>query len=235
MEKIRLGVLRPSMKDNQLLVKSELGKTRRRCYTIPGPDFIYGIYCNIKDGGVAEAIGHWNSIKPISEKTFFTAEQDFVALNREAVKAGLVTPAEHYNFRTFHDMKVKIPDNERFKIRKAPPDMTFGIPTRPSTPMFELLEHKYGECWIHDRKLAEKRPKKPTLRNTNQGKIFETRASILRKYQPPVDPQPLWHLPRFQRTLPHLDTFANPDLRNKALNKALNSEKLDSIAKNWKL
>lgn len=30
------------------------------------------------------------------------------------------------------------------------------------------------------------------------GKIHETRASLLRKFQPEVESPPLWHMPKFQ-------------------------------------
>ena len=33
--------------------------------------------------------------------------------------------------------------------------MTFGIPTRPSTPMFDVLEHKFREKWLLDRRQEE--------------------------------------------------------------------------------
>lgn len=33
--------------------------------------------------------------------------------------------------------------------------MTFGISTRPSTPVFDLLEHKYQERWLAGRREAE--------------------------------------------------------------------------------
>ena len=29
--------------------------------------------------------------------------------------------------------------------------------------------------------------------------IYETRTSRLRKFQPPVDPAPLWHMPKFEK------------------------------------
>lgn len=31
--------------------------------------------------------------------------------------------------------------------------------------------------------------------------IYETRTSRLRKFQPPVDPAPLWHMPKFEKVL----------------------------------
>jgi len=37
-----------------------------------------------------------------------------------------------------------------------------------------------------------------TQRKIDQ-RIYETRASLLRKYQPPIDNPPLWQMPRFAK------------------------------------
>ena len=37
-----------------LILKSELGKVRSRCYTLPGEEFTYGVKNTPLDGGVAE-------------------------------------------------------------------------------------------------------------------------------------------------------------------------------------
>ena len=39
-----------------LILKSELGKVRSRCYTLPGEEFTYGVKSTPLDGGVAEGI-----------------------------------------------------------------------------------------------------------------------------------------------------------------------------------
>ena len=60
----------------------------------------------------------------------------------------------------------------------------------------------------------------PSLRlqqkNLNKG-IYETRASLLCKFCPPVEPAPLWQMPKFQRRQePHLETFRSPQARQEA-------------------
>jgi len=84
--------------------------------------------------------------------------------------------------------------------------MVFGLPTRPSTPIYDLLEHKFQDKWIGQRRnqeLAKRRDEKQ-----NNLMLYETRTNLLRTYQNPVDEQALWQLPRFTKSAkPHLQTF----------------------------
>lgn len=64
-----------------------------------------------------------------SEKS---AERDFMALNVAAVQRGLITAPEHYMFRATHDIRKKVSDNDnkKYKTRRLPPSMVFGVATR---------------------------------------------------------------------------------------------------------
>ena len=39
------------------------------------------------------------------------------------------------------------------------------------------------------------------------GKVYETRASLLRVHQVPVDPAPLWQMPKFTRNVRLTDSI----------------------------
>uniref|UniRef100_A0A8C3PCI3 Cilia- and flagella-associated protein 77 n=1 Tax=Chrysemys picta bellii TaxID=8478 RepID=A0A8C3PCI3_CHRPI len=129
MENERIGVVRDTMLQNHLILKPELGKTRSRCTRLPGSDFVYGLTLCGTDGGVPEAIGHWNSVKPISKATK-ELPRDFVAMNRGAVIAGLVTTKEHYQYRQIHDIRRPEDDERHFKRDppRLPDAMTYGMP-----------------------------------------------------------------------------------------------------------
>ncbi|XP_043914743.1 cilia- and flagella-associated protein 77 [Protopterus annectens] len=223
MEGERLGITRASMLQNHLLIQAPLGKARRRGLPLPEPGFIYGRNNYVQEGGVASAISHWDINEPV--KHISQMDRDFVALNRAAVKAGLVTAPEHYYFRATHDIRCKDMKSEsgRSHITRLPPDMTFGISTRPSTPISDLLANTYQDRWLQDQRSAEKVHQAKDQKKVQLGKVFETRASLLRKYQPPIDPAPLWQLPRFQKIGPHLETFRDPELRRRSY-RAQNSE-----------
>ena len=60
------------------------------------------------------------------------APRDFVGLNKAAVQAGLTTAQEHFQYRATHDMRRKDSGNEKtsLKVKRIPPTMVFGIPTK---------------------------------------------------------------------------------------------------------
>ncbi|XP_065275108.1 cilia- and flagella-associated protein 77 [Emys orbicularis] len=215
-ENERLGVARDSMVQNPLIAKAELGKPRRSCYTLPGYDFAYGLYLHGADGGVPEAIGHWHSMKPRPPSPR-EMPRNYIAMNREALKAGYVTAHEYNLYRQLKDIRCKEDNDSRFKRAppKVPPDMTYGILARPSTPFFDLLQHRYKEVWMEQQRavaMAQQVGKKKLQKR----KVYETRTTLLRKQQPPVKLDSLWHMPHFQKVGPHLSTFPDRDAHKKA-------------------
>uniref|UniRef100_A0A8B9UJ43 Cilia and flagella associated protein 77 n=1 Tax=Anas zonorhyncha TaxID=75864 RepID=A0A8B9UJ43_9AVES len=149
----RLGVARDSMLRNPRILKAELGKPQRNCYTLPGFDFAYGLYIERTDGGVPEAIGHWNTIKPRTGLTR-NMPRDFITMNRGALKAGYTTAREFNLYYKAKDIRRK--DDEYSRFRRSPPkvpaDMTYGMPARPSTPFFDVFQHKYKELWMEQQR-----------------------------------------------------------------------------------
>ncbi|OXB69088.1 hypothetical protein ASZ78_009564 [Callipepla squamata] len=116
---------------NLILVQAELGKPQRNCYTLPGLDFSYGLYTERADGGVPEAIGHWNTIKPRTNLAQ-NMPRDFITMNRGALKAGYTTAREFNLYYKAKDIRRKEDEYSRFK-RSPPPvpaDMTYGVPSR---------------------------------------------------------------------------------------------------------
>uniref|UniRef100_A0A803JPM3 Cilia and flagella associated protein 77 n=1 Tax=Xenopus tropicalis TaxID=8364 RepID=A0A803JPM3_XENTR len=129
MENERFGVVRDSMEDNTLLQRAQLGTVRRASYPLPGADFTYGVKSYIQDGGVALALGQWNSIE--AKTRLRKLERDYVALNREAVKSGLVTAHEHQVYRNHHQIWRPLHEGcTKPQGLNLPTNMTFGISTR---------------------------------------------------------------------------------------------------------
>uniref|UniRef100_A0A8D0EW57 Cilia and flagella associated protein 77 n=1 Tax=Strix occidentalis caurina TaxID=311401 RepID=A0A8D0EW57_STROC len=130
-ENERLGVARDSMLRNPLILKAELGKPQRSCYTLPGFDFSYGLYIHRTDGGVPEAIGHWNTVKP---RTVLVQKmpRDFITMNRGALKAGYTTAHEFNLYYKAKDIRRKNKEHSHFKRcpPEVPADLTYGITTR---------------------------------------------------------------------------------------------------------
>ncbi|XP_067867960.1 cilia- and flagella-associated protein 77 [Heterodontus francisci] len=209
----RVGEIRDSMLINPLLIKSELGKGKRSGNTLPGPNYVYGTFDRIYDGGVPAAIGHWNTVKPKAQQEQHKLKRNFAALNKEAIKAGLVTPREIYQFRATHNIGTS--GKKKEEKEGLLPEITFGMPARPSTPMFDMLEHKFQKEWIEEQKVRDKIKKKKT-HQVSITKNYQTRAAVLSKAVPQVDPAPIVHPRRYQKIGPHLDTFRSIEARRAA-------------------
>ncbi|XP_019331495.1 cilia- and flagella-associated protein 77 isoform X1 [Alligator mississippiensis] len=194
----------------------ELGKPRRSSYALPGPDFTYGLCIRGTDGGVPEAIGHWHAMKP-RPPSLRERPRNYIAMNRGALKAGYVTAREFNLYRHVKDIRCKEEDGSRFKKAppSLPPDMTFGITARPSTPIFDLLQHRYQEVWVEQQRAAAA-ARQAEKKELQKKKVCETRTTLLRKHPPPVKVDSLWHLPQFQKVAPHLSTFPSRDAHKKA-------------------
>ncbi|XP_043576271.1 cilia- and flagella-associated protein 77 [Chiloscyllium plagiosum] len=224
-ENDRVGEIRDSMLTNPLLIKSELGKGKRSGNALPGPSHVYGTIERVYDGGVPAAIGHWHTMKPRKQETLHKLRRDFAALNKAAIKAGLITPREIYQFRATHDIGVLGKKVE--KKEGMLPEITFGMPVRPSTPMFDLLENKFQKEWMDEQKARDRIRQKKKTHQVTLVKNYQTRAAVLSKAVPKVDPAPIVHPKRYQKIGPHLDTFRSM----KARRAALEANWLDSAAR----
>ncbi|KAK7466006.1 hypothetical protein BaRGS_00030875 [Batillaria attramentaria] len=207
-----LGLHRETMLSNELLLRDKLGHPRTRGFYLPGQGFTYGRPNEKRDFTAADALRGWGgglSSLPINKKDKLPG-RDFKAINRAAVSAGLMTAQEHYDYRCTHDIRCKPAAQEKTKgrTRRLPPSMVFGLPTRPSTPIYDLLEHKYQDKWIQQRYSQEQAQRKAEQQKKNALLLYNTRATLLRTYQNPVDDKPLWQMPRFTKSAkPHLQTF----------------------------
>ncbi|KAJ7993813.1 hypothetical protein DPEC_G00258610 [Dallia pectoralis] len=236
MQASQVGVVRESMLANPLLIRPVLGKTKSHGLPCPGPDFVYGTVTTIQDGGVSEALSNWrtHAVTTSSSSQSRRPEKDFVAMNREGVKSGLVTAKEHYQYRATQDRRRAAPDRRGSRIpvpSRIPPGTTFGISTRPSTPIHELLEHKYAQLWVEEQQVKEKAREESQLNKPKLGRIPDTRTTLLRKSRPVPETTTLWKLPRFQQIGPALDTFRDPNARKKAFSAHLS----DSVARRGQL
>ncbi|KAI3372188.1 hypothetical protein L3Q82_007040 [Scortum barcoo] len=151
----RVGVVRDSMLTNPLLIKASLGQSRSRGLPGPGPDFTFGTSSSsIRDEGVAEVLSSWR-VQPRREDSapHQPAVPDFVSLNRNAVRSGLVTSKELSQYRAQRGGAMsQSPAHKKQRggasQRPAMPDITFGVTTRASSPLSNLLSHQYARDWL---------------------------------------------------------------------------------------
>lgn len=105
------------------------------------------------------------------------------------MECGLTTAHEQAQFRATHDIRRRDDEGKKSSTSQAkfPPDMVFGISTRsviitlntcmavcvccfrPSTPVFDLLEHRYGERWLEERREAERKQRQKNYKKVSNG------------------------------------------------------------------
>ncbi|NWX06533.1 CFA77 protein, partial [Caloenas nicobarica] len=194
--------------------QAEVGKPLRNCYTLPGFDFAYGLYIPRTDGGVAEAIGHWNTVNQNRADLVQKMPRDYITMNRGALKAGYTTAREYNLYYKDKDIRRKEEECTRLKKGplKLPADMTFGIPARPSTPIFDILQHRYKELWMEQQRALTVAQRVETKK---KDKVRETRTTLLRKNPQPAKEESFWHLPHLEKVGPHLSTLPGRDAHKK--------------------
>lgn len=210
-----LGSQRESLSTNPLLIRAQTGKVKTRCFSLPPVGFTYGMQNERLDGGVAEVMV-WNTLQSSSKDAASEAPKDFLTLNKRSVQSGLTTALEQTTFRKKHDIRRKEAPPREKKVPSAPPDVVFGISTRPSTPVFELLAHRYQEEWLEETRKREKKRKDEMKGKKLNGKVYETRASLLRHYSEPVECGPLWKMSKFTKIPSSLQTFRTEQERTAA-------------------
>ncbi|NXP55204.1 CFA77 protein, partial [Heliornis fulica] len=198
--------------------QAEVGKPQRNCNTLPSFDFSYGRYTQRTDGGVPEAIGHWNTAQPRTASAQ-KMPRDFIAMNRGALRAGYSTARDFNLYYRAKDIRCKDHEHSHTKrcAPKIPADMTFGITARPCTPFFDLLQHRYKELWMEQQRArtAAQQLEKKKVTVLQQDKVCETHPTLLWKHPLPAKGEPSRHLPRFQKVGPHLSTFPDHDAHKK--------------------
>ncbi|KAM4577383.1 cilia- and flagella-associated protein 77 isoform 1-T2 [Odontesthes bonariensis] len=224
----RLGVVRDSMLSDPLLIKVPLGKARTRGLAVPGPDFTFGTSSrHLRDGGVAEVLSGWNVQSRPEEST---QRPDFVSLNRDAVKSGLVTSKELSQYRVWAAAQNQAPRKPEGRASRQPnpvPDITFGVANRTPSPLADLLSHHYARQWLEDQlSRNQASTHKPRMKPDS---VRETRTSLLRRSRSLPVAQTPFELSSFSQdqhttssklrlqVAPALDTFRDAEARQQAL------------------
>lgn len=130
------------------MIQPELGKPRRRCFSLPPADFTYGMRTVCFDGGAAEgnqssatfttaailitALSIWRGhSKKDALKNKAVPGKDYIALNILAAQSGLTTVQEQSQFRACNDIRRRDKKREETSSKPHPPkDITYGIQTR---------------------------------------------------------------------------------------------------------
>ncbi|XP_063753986.1 cilia- and flagella-associated protein 77 isoform X2 [Eleginops maclovinus] len=215
----RLGVVRDSMLTNPLHIKASLGRSLSRGFSVPGPDFTFGMRSSLREEGVAEILSSWSVQRRADSAPAQPSAPDFLSLNQDAVRSGIVTSKELSQYRAQRGgAKSHPPRPQRGGASRRPvvPDITFGVPTRAESPIADLLSHQYARRWV-DQRLSRDQTDNQQQQRIKAERIQDTRTSQMRRSRAlPVlaPPHTLRPLPQ---VAPALDTFRDPDARLRAL------------------
>ena len=248
MRDVRLGEYRESMATNPLLRKAPLGKSKERGFDLPDDGFIYGRPNHCIDGGAQEAMQYCvleeqRERADNANKASNQPKVNFLKLNKDCVQKGLVNAKEQAMVNAKGDKlyAIKPPAQIKFKdYLSAPKDVTventngtgrsFGISTRPSTPVFELLEHRYQKNWLEIQKRKQRQQEECAKKKHNKnGKIRGTQATYQyqkmmtnKKESDAADKgqyQKLWQMGKFSKKPASLETFRSDAVREASMKK----------------
>lgn len=219
---------------NPLLQKGELGRTTRRGHDLPPESFVYGLPSAGDRDGAAKALGSWTSLEkalssnalggPASgpgglQRSKTMNDRDFVSLNKAATRKGLFTSQDVSKFRATHNTTKPLIGSKQLEreVTRIPPETVFGQPTMPCTPVFDLLEHKYQQKWLQDRRQQDLLSWARSTQSKPSRDVYENRATLLRKYLPPIENHELWQIRKFKKVGPHVSSFRSENARKTAL------------------
>jgi len=169
------------VRQNPLLVKIQTGKGKATTYNLPPEGFTYGRRDHQLEEGVKEVVNSWQKHTPAPDAI---PGRDFVRMNRSAVVKGAVSSKDIVAFRSTHDARVK---QGATVTKGAPlrldPQQTFGRPSKPSTPIHDVLNNTFQRNAIIEaqRAQAEAEARRNKAEGSKAGKFGSsqhTRASL---------------------------------------------------------
>ncbi|KAL7749928.1 hypothetical protein RI367_004804 [Sorochytrium milnesiophthora] len=209
---------------NVLLVKNPVGHARPSTYTLPAEPHAYGLPPAMRNATAAQVLHHWHT----NEKSK-NAEPplDFTAMNKASAKDGVTQPGPQYEYRKTHPIRKKIADGSKgFRAgalqsdtpapakpswRKLPSDtnasFTYGLPTRPSSPVVRCMTDYYQRQYDEEMLRREAAKEAAIKKKMPQHRHDPTRA---------LQHKPTRHLTIFERdpaTLFKMKQFQHAEAR----------------------
>ncbi|CAH8499501.1 unnamed protein product [Heterobilharzia americana] len=203
-----LGEKRSSMCKNVLHQRSILGRSNTYCIITPPATFAYGIK-NVKNCGVPDALC-WSDDTNIRRKSkdHMYLTRDFIALNCDSVRHGVTTSREMTHFRALHDRlrRKQAKSKPRSESPKPYLEITHGVPNKASTPIEEIISHKYQKDWIDTqmRKATDRETRGSAARSMPRNiRYAETEATLRRNCMKKDKEESFWKLKEFEQKTFH--------------------------------
>ncbi|KAJ3055665.1 hypothetical protein HK097_009783 [Rhizophlyctis rosea] len=223
---------------NTLLVKDLVGKTRPSVFDLPELNHVYGKTIERDPNETAATVlQHWH-VRAMSKD--IVPALDYVTMNRNTARKGILQPKEIRAYRKAHPVRIKVGDHDEAGAlgtgrviggpggvlkRKAPlPSdgnlgFTYGKPTRPSTPVADLMTDKYQREWMEEqqREESERAAREKEKKRGKKGlqPDIASKSKSTRKMQtvsspldnPLTDPSTLFKLSKFKKVGPTISSY----------------------------
>ena len=206
--------IRASMFKNPLLVRNKIGHHTPSTHKLPPEDYTYGMVYP-QGEGVKDMFDNWALVESgaysARANKNYRPQQDFIATNKAAIKAGCVTPREIRKYQMEHPImqKQEVKNEgqetpEQFHNRVT--QMVHGIHTPYVSEMEDCLTFKTGRE-AKERALAKRQREMERMslktahsrKNITQRSMRPTRASLGHQYiaHPPEKPSDTFKMKRF--------------------------------------
>eukprot|EP00695_Tsukubamonas_globosa_P000368 TRINITY_DN1266_c0_g1_i1.p1 TRINITY_DN1266_c0_g1~~TRINITY_DN1266_c0_g1_i1.p1 ORF type:complete len:235 (-),score=54.70 TRINITY_DN1266_c0_g1_i1:52-684(-) len=174
--------------NNPVLVEPEVGKTKRSVYDLPSTDFTFGKKLQRDPEGAGEVILTWKEHEPNPDAV---PGRDFVALNRHSAMEKISTAKGITEYRKTHDARLPTGHDARNGKSTVLPsdrniDHSYGIRTRPSTPVGDLIQSRYQMDWYNQQ--MEKEEAERAAIEASKSRDFHTRSTVLLQRSRSVSP-----------------------------------------------
>merc|ERR1711871_1080349 len=187
---------------NLMLVRSELGKTKRSTFDLPADaNHAYGVPLRRDEEGCGKVISSW---KTHGGSRITELGTNFAAVNKTALRAGATTATQVAAYRAGNnDIKIKAKELRTPAPLPSDGDLnhTYGRKVRPFTPIGKLMtgEFQRSFCDAQWDRMQHEAATKP-------GPIppMATRASLAHQVKPKTAPKAMFKLSKFEKVQPKL-------------------------------
>jgi len=222
-------------KTNPLLVRSGLGITIPTVYELPADNFTYGGRNEFDEFTVRDVISSWNihQSQPLKH-----TGKDFIRANRSATIAGLSTAKQIKQFRASAEL-ANVPLFKTKRKTKPPiipidKSVTYGKPSRPSTPIHNILNNQFQRDSIEQRRInkIEREFQLAAVKTLKSHPATHTRASLGHMKVDPVQPKEPFKLNKFTQIQPKVNTYRHQNTHNNVNDENNNIQQQTESAQN---
>jgi hypothetical protein len=179
---------------NPLLLRQPIGKAKPSCFDLPPSSFTYGGRNQYDEHAVRDVLSHWEISQPSipTSATVNSSSTNFISLNRSAAHYGARNSKQFKEFRETQQEKLHVelsgrsqPSPTRRSRSSIPLSLKtsnkpFGRPSKPSTPLHDILTHSFQRQAIlaNREKEAREADKRRSKRLSRREPSSPTRASL---------------------------------------------------------